>query len=112
MLGRSPIPTRSPRPDLEHSTELTAETLWVDVSTRLQGALNETTYGTWFAQASGLELSDDVFVVGVPNDFTSEWIEGKFLGLIRAITQDVTGRERRIQLSVLHAPADADTAAT
>jgi chromosomal replication initiator protein len=96
---------------LEPTTELTAETLWVEVSSRLQGALNETTYGTWFAQASGLELDDDAFVVGVPNDFTREWIEGKFLGLIRAITQDVTGRERRIQLSVLDAAADADTVA-
>jgi chromosomal replication initiator protein len=93
---------------LDQSTELTAETLWSEVSSRLQGALNETTYRTWFAEAEGVEVDDDVFVIGVPNDFTREWIEGKFLGLVRAVAQDVTGRERRIQLSVL---SEADTAA-
>jgi chromosomal replication initiator protein len=97
---------------LEPSTELTAETLWADVSSRLQGALNETTYRTWFSEATGRELSDDAFVIAVPNDFTREWIEGKFLGLIRAITQDVTGRDRRIQLGVSDAPDDSAAAAT
>ncbi|MBD0338430.1 MAG: chromosomal replication initiator protein DnaA [Thermoleophilia bacterium] len=100
----------APRTHLEHSTELTAEALWADVSSRLQGALNETTYRTWFSEATGLEVGDDAFVIAVPNDFTREWIEGKFLGLIRAITQDVTGRDRRIQLSVPDAAASDDSA--
>ena len=75
--------------------ELTAEGLWNEVSGRLKGALNETTYQTWFAEAEGVDLSDDAFVLGVPNDFTREWIEGHFLGLIGAALRDVTGRERR-----------------
>ena len=64
--------------------ELTAEGLWDEVSGRLRGALNEATFGTWFAEAAGAELSDDAFTLAVPNDFTREWIEGHFLGLIRA----------------------------
>jgi chromosomal replication initiator protein len=80
--------------------ELTAESLWNEVAGRLKGALNETTYRTWFAEAEGAELSDDAFVLGVPNDFTREWIEGHFLGLIGAAVRDVTGQERRVALSV------------
>jgi chromosomal replication initiator protein len=80
--------------------ELTAETLWSEVSSRLRGALNETTYRTWFADASGVELSDDVFVLSVPNDFAREWIEGHFLGLIRAAVGDATGHKRQIRLAV------------
>jgi len=80
--------------------ELTAESLWNEVAGRLKGALNETTYRTWFAEAEGTELSDDAFVLGVPNDFTREWIEGHFLGLIGAAVRDVTGQERRVALSV------------
>jgi chromosomal replication initiator protein len=86
---------------VEHPVELTVESLWNEVSGRLRGALNETTYNTWFGEAEGAELSDDAFVLAVPNDFTREWIEGKFLGLVRAIVQDVTGEERRVQLTVL-----------
>jgi chromosomal replication initiator protein len=80
--------------------ELTAESLWSEVAGRLKGALNETTYRTWFAEAEGTELSDDTFVLSVPNDFTREWIEGHFLGLIGAAVRDVTGQERRVALTV------------
>jgi chromosomal replication initiator protein len=86
---------------VDRPIELTAETLWNEVAGRLKGALNETTYRTWFAEAEGAELSDDAFVLGVPNDFTREWIEGHFLGLIGAAVRDVTGQERRVALSVL-----------
>jgi chromosomal replication initiator protein len=85
---------------VEHPIELTAESLWNDVSSRLKEALNETTYGTWFGDARATELEDDVFVLTVPNDFTREWIEGHFLGLIRAALKDSTAREHRVYVTV------------
>ena len=85
---------------MEPQIELTAESLWSEVSGRLKGALNETTYRTWFGDVEGLELTDDAFVLAVPNDFTRDWIEGHFLGLISAAVRDATGHERRIQLPV------------
>ena len=99
---------------VDRPIELTAESLWNEVAGRLKGALNETTYRTWFAEAEGAELSDDAFVLGVPNDFTREWIEGPFLGLIGAAVRDVTGQERRVALSVTErlpaaTPAPAET---
>ena len=92
---------------MEHQIELTAESLWSDVSGRLRGALNDTTYGTWFREASGVELSSDRFVLGVPNDFTRDWIEGHFLGLIGAAIRDVTGSERPIELRLVETSAVA-----
>jgi chromosomal replication initiator protein len=95
---------------VERPIELTAESLWNEVAGRLKGALNETTYQTWFAEAEGADLSDDTFVLAVPNDFTREWIEGHFLGLIGAAVRDVTGQERRVALTVTErAPADTPT---
>ncbi len=86
---------------MEPPIELTAESLWTEISARLQGTLNETTFSTWFGEVRGDELADDSFVLGVPNDFTREWIEGHFLGLISAALEDATGRELRIRLRVL-----------
>jgi chromosomal replication initiator protein len=80
--------------------ELTAESLWTEVSGRLKGALNDTTFGTWFGDVTSRELTDELFVLSVPNDFTREWIEGHFLDLIGAAVRDATGTERRIRLSV------------
>ena len=85
---------------MEHQSELTAESLWQDVSARLRGALNDTTFRNWFSEVGALAVDDDRFVLGVPNDFTREWIEGHFLELIRAAVRDVTGGELRIQLAV------------
>ena len=85
---------------MEHQIELTADGLWEQVAGRLRGALNEATFGTWFADARGVELTDGTFTLAVPNDFTREWIEGHFLGLIRAAVKDATGHERHVQLTV------------
>ena len=68
--------------------ELTAESLWTEVSGRLKGALNDTTFGTWFDDVESRELNDEQFVLSVPNDFTREWIEGHFLDLIGAAVRD------------------------
>src|ERR687897_2609515 len=98
---RSPDPdVQGAGPRVEHPIEPTAETLWNEVSSRLKGALNESTFGNWFGNAEGVALTDDAFVLSVPNDFAREWIEGHFLGLIRAAVKDATGHERRIHLSV------------
>jgi chromosomal replication initiator protein len=91
---------------VESSIELTAESLWSEVSSRLRGALNETTYRTWFDHVLGLDLNDEEFVLSVPNAFTRDWIEGHFLGLIRAAVGDATGKERRVQLLVAESPEE------
>jgi chromosomal replication initiator protein len=84
--------------------ELTADDLWDEVSTRLREALNDTTFSTWFGEVEGAGLDDDAFVIGVPNDFTREWIEGHFLDLVRATVRDAGGNERRVVFEVLEQP--------
>ena len=85
---------------MEQPLELTAETLWTEVARRLRGALNEHTYTTWFGEANGEALDGDVFVVAVPNDFTREWIENHFRGLVEAAVRDTIGDDRHVQVEV------------
>jgi chromosomal replication initiator protein len=80
--------------------ELTAETLWTEVARRLRGALNEHTYSTWFGEAQGEALDRDAFVLAVPNDFTREWIENHFRGLVEAAVRDTIGDDRHVQVEV------------
>jgi chromosomal replication initiator protein len=93
---------------VEQPIELTAETLWTEVAGRLKGALNDSTFRTWFGEVEGMEVTDDTFVLAVPNDFTREWIEGHFLELIRAAVRDATGQQRRVQLTVAETGAVPD----
>jgi chromosomal replication initiator protein len=96
---------------LEHPPEMSAATLWEAVSGRLRGALNEKTFDNWFSEVVPVAVDDDVLVLGVPNDFTLEWIEGHFAELIRAAMKDATGSERRLGLSVQPPPAAAPLSA-
>jgi chromosomal replication initiator protein len=106
--ARCSFPERGDGPGgVARQQELTAETLWTEVSGRLRGALNDTTFGTWFGDVSSFELTEEAFVLAVPNDFTREWIEGHFLDLIGAAVRDATGGERLIRLSVEHEAAEA-----
>jgi chromosomal replication initiator protein len=92
-----------------HAVEPTADRLWHDLSSRLREILNETTYATWFGDAAPGELSDDAFQIVLPNDFTREWIEGHFLGFVKAAARDILGHDVRIRLTVRDAapPRDA-----
>ena len=67
--------------------------MWNEVAGRLRGALNDSTYRTWFGEVRATE-ERDALVLAVPNNFTREWIEGHFLDLIRAAARDASGGDR------------------
>jgi chromosomal replication initiator protein len=101
-------PRRDPRKGVLSrlsTVESSAAQLWDAVSNRLRETLNETTYATWFGGAGPAELDHDVFAIDVPNDFTREWIEGHFLGLLKAAARDVLGRDVRVRLVVAESAA-------
>ena len=89
---------------MERQLELTAQSLWREVSARLRQALNETTYQTWFGEARGIQLSEDTFTIAAPNDFAKAWIAGHFLELIKAAVREATGKEHEIVLTVRRRP--------
>jgi chromosomal replication initiator protein len=94
---------------VEQEHELTPESLWREVSARLRGSLNDTTYATWFGEVAGYELTDETFVLAVPNDFTRDWIEGHFRSLLGAAVRDVLGTERPLELRVVEPQASVRT---
>jgi chromosomal replication initiator protein len=113
----SPLPLgpTSPIRRVEHTTEATADSLWDAIAIRLRETLSETTYDTWFAHAEP-RLTDSGLVVAVPNDFTREWIEGHFQGLVAGAAHDALGREVGVSFSVADispaAPQRANAAVT
>jgi chromosomal replication initiator protein len=99
MLAAGPEHGRT-RASVEHQVELSAEHLWEEISGRLKDALSDGTYGKWFGDVRGLELSDNAIVLVVPSEFTRDWIESNFLGLIGAAVRDIVGDERALELRV------------
>ena len=99
MLAAGPETGRI-RASVEHQVELSAENLWEEISGRLREALSGGTYSKWFGEVHELTLEGDTLVLTVPSEFTRDWIEGHFLGLIGAAVRDIVGIERPIELKV------------
>src|SRR4029077_19881567 len=88
------------RASVEHQIELSRENLWEEISGRLKAALSAGTYAKWFGDVHRLEIEDATLVLTVPSEFTRDWIEGHFLGLIGAAVRDIVGVERSLELRV------------
>ena len=84
---------------VDRPVNVSAEAPWTEVSGRLREALNDSTFSTWFEDAEGT-VEDEAFVIAVPNEFTREWIEGHFLGLVEAAVQEALGDERPVRVVV------------
>jgi chromosomal replication initiator protein len=94
---------------VQQATESSAEHLWREVSNRLRGTLNETTFQAWFGLAEAGPFEDGAFTLVVPNDFTREWIEEHFLPFLRSSASEAAGREVRVALRVREQPPEHAT---
>ena len=94
------LETGRTRASVEHQLELSAEDLWEEISGRLKEALSDGTYSKWFGDVHELSLDGETLVLTVPSEFTRDWIEGHFLGLIGAAVRDIVGFERPLELRV------------
>jgi chromosomal replication initiator protein len=92
---------------VQAATETSADHLWQGVRGRLRDTLNETTFQTWFGEASPGGVGDGVFTIVVPNDFTREWIEEHFLAFLRSAASEAFGSELRIAFRVRETPSGA-----
>jgi chromosomal replication initiator protein len=72
--------------------------VWHRASSRLRDELAEGNYSAWFGRAKPVGLDGHTFVLGVPNPFTKEWIEGRYLSLLRAALSDAVGRDVDVAL--------------
>jgi chromosomal replication initiator protein len=99
MLAAGPETGRT-RASVEHQLELSAENLWEEISGRLREALSDGTYSKWFGDVHELAVEGDTLVLTIPTEFSRDWIEGHFLGLIGAAVRDIVGSERPLELRV------------
>ncbi|MDQ3914510.1 MAG: chromosomal replication initiator protein DnaA [Actinomycetota bacterium] len=61
--------------------------IWGRATQDLKLALTESNFSAWFGRTIPVGLDGDTLVLGVPNHFTKDWIEGRFLEpLVTAVT--------------------------
>ena len=107
-LFSSASPFGSEWASVERTTRAVREDLWEEISGRLREALSGGTYSKWFGDVRELTIEGETLVLTVPSEFTRDWIDGHFLGLIGAAVRDIVGFERRLEIRVAN-DAEAST---
>ncbi|MDQ4124764.1 MAG: chromosomal replication initiator protein DnaA [Actinomycetota bacterium] len=102
MTGRawmhSSVSEDSPAPTAGNTSD-TAEAIWDRATQDLKLALSESNFSAWFGRTQAVGLDGDTLVLGVPNHFTKDWIEGRFLEpLVAAVT---TAAGRSLEVAIL-----------
>jgi chromosomal replication initiator protein len=94
----------SPAPgSLDAAGESAAATIWERAAQDLKLALTESNFSAWFGRAQPVGLDGDTLVLGVPNHFTKDWIEGRFLEpLLAAVT---AAADRPLEVAILADPS-------
>jgi chromosomal replication initiator protein len=82
---------------VERPVQLSAESVWTEVSAHLREALSDGPYAQWFSGARG-RLEDDGFVLSARDDFTRNWIEGHYRGLLEAAVAAALDEARPVRV--------------
>lgn len=65
---------------------MTNQQLWQAIIGDLEVTLSKASFGTWFKNTGIIEKNDDYITVGVPSNFTKDWISKKYhANLLKAL---------------------------
>lgn len=76
----------------------------------IRGRLRKRQFETWFARTTLMSREADVVVLGVPNQFLSEWMTREYRSTVEAAARDVFGRPMTVRFEVDGQPAADGTA--
>jgi chromosomal replication initiator protein len=99
MIAASRSLAEGAAPSVERPVQLSAETLWSEVSARLEEVLSAGPYAQWFSGAAGT-LEDDAFVLSTRDDFTRDWIDSHYRGFLEAAVAAALDEARPVRIVV------------
>ena len=76
----------------------TPDAIWARACTHLQSHISEGNFAAWFGRARPVELESDTLSVAVPNRFTKEWIEDRYLDILSAAATQAARRELAVKI--------------
>lgn len=77
------------------------EQLWSSCLSVIKDNISEASFNTWFVPIVALKFDNNVFVLQVPSQFFVEYIEEKYIDLLRMTLYRVVGKGTRLEYRVL-----------
>jgi chromosomal replication initiator protein len=88
------------RPGGSSEAMRTPAALESELRSAVASRVGETRFGVWFGDGVRLGVDGDSLVVGVPNGFFREWIEGHYAGSLIEAATAVAGRPLRLDVRI------------
>ncbi len=73
-----------------------AERLWNDVLEGLRTKITAAAFDTWFSDTHGVSLSQEKFIVEVPNEFHVDWLEEHYSDIVTETLKSLGYRNLRL----------------
>ena len=74
--------------------------IWNEARDQIRGRVNDATFRLWFERSVPVALSDDAFVLGLPNEFARDWVESRFSAVLREAVRLVLSADVDVRLVV------------
>lgn len=79
---------------------MTNEELWNSVLGELELSTTKASFMTWFQYIYMTDIKDGVVFISVPDTFTKEWIENKFLKIVLKVLRNLNPEVKDLKLSI------------
>lgn len=74
------------------------QTIWNEALNQIRGALNSPTFNTFFRNIEPVELNEERFVISTASEFSKDWIEQRYIHIIRDSLLKSLGREIEVYI--------------
>ena len=70
--------------------------IWEEALKVIRSKLTKLSFDTWLKSTEAISMDNDKFYIQVPNEFSREWLESRYLELIKDTLQQVTQNDYEI----------------
>lgn len=74
--------------------------LWQKALSLLEHTLSKPSFETWFKATKPLSIEGNTLIVSVPNDFSRDWLESRYLGIIKETLSAITMTDMNVKLVI------------
>ncbi len=86
---------------MNKATQMDLSLFWSDVLNSIKNETGETHYNAWFANSYAVRIDrEGTLVIGVPNDFTKQWLQDNYLNLIKTEIVKKTNKIKVVKITV------------
>lgn len=74
--------------------------LWQLVLSSIQTKLSKPSFDTWMKSTTALVLTDSHAVIAAPTEFAQEWLQNRYVHLIRNAIEEMTGHQVEVKIVI------------